>query len=664
MRYLLFLTCLIFLIGPLYVEYTEAAESDEQEYLILFKDSINKDLIKNVGGRIIHEFSALPAISVSLQKTIIPILAEDPSIEAITQKKETQISKQTIDWGHNKVNSSDIHQSGFTGKGYKIAILDSGVNQAHPDLKISGGKSFVDYTSSYEDDNGHGTHVAGIINAQNNDFGTLGIAYEADVYILKVFNNEGVGDSLDLAHALDWAITNNMDIINLSIGFEENDFIIKSLIQEAYANNMIIVAAAGNNGYGINTVNYPARYNEAIAVGSVNKNSLRSSYSSTGSALEVVAPGEDIYSSYLLNGYGYMSGTSMAAPYAAGYLALLWEANPTMTNSEIRKLLRKYVTDLGIEGFDNEYGYGLINSFVNIEKEQEVEEEVKFTSTDKYFEVFEPSAIYIKENNELVRVGRLSPSQVFPRIRDYGSNWHEVKYGNKTAYVNKEFTRPTNGNSIQNLDTTTPHSQYVIKPKQNIAVYDNSSGELVNFGAIYTGVSFPIISDYGNWYKIKFIDRIGFIRKKDVVLSSTQDTGFFKVISPTAIYQKSNNQLIRVGRVSENQVYPKIRDYGPNWYEIQFGNSVGYINKDHTVPGAIIKPKNLNNNRYSDSKIHIKPKLNIAVYDNTSGSLVQYGAIYTGRSYPTISDYGNWYRVKLADRIGYIRKKDVNIATP
>ncbi|MBO1511775.1 S8 family peptidase [Metabacillus bambusae] len=660
--YFLFFIISLFVFSPTHD--VQANEQDTQRYIILFTNSINKDLINHVDGEIIHEFETLPAATVVLPTSKIDLLNNDPSIQFISEEQETQISQQTIDWGYTEINPTPIHQSGFTGKGKKIAVIDTGVVISHPDLKIKGGKSFVDYTTSYNDDNGHGTHVTGIINAQNNSIGTIGIAYDADIYMLKAFNNEGIGNTVDLAHAIDWAITNNMDMINLSIGFDVDDPFIRYLVKKAYQNDILIVAAAGNKGKGNDTITFPARYDEAIAVGAINENNTRASFSSTGPTLEVTAPGDEIYSTYLGNEYQYMSGTSMATPYVTGYLALFEEANPNLSNSEIRTLLHEKVVDLGTTGFDHEYGFGLISNFIDMEQNQgqdqdsEQENEQTFIPSDKFFKVLEPSAIYIKENNQLVRVGRLSTNESFPRIRDYGPNWHEIKYGAQTAYVKKEFTVPSDGSTINNLDTTTKHSQYTIKPKENIAVYDNSSGELVNFGAIYTNVSFPIISDYGNWYKIKFIDRIGFIRKKDVQLDFSSEIKFFKVNTPTAIYQNLDGNLVRVGRVYENQVYPRIRDYGPNWHEIQFGNGVAYVKKSYTTPSLNHTPENLNTT-YKDSSKHVKPRLNIAVYDNSSGSLVQYGAIYSGVSYPIVSDYGNWYRVRLAERIGYIRKKDV-----
>ncbi|MBO1511763.1 M14 family metallocarboxypeptidase [Metabacillus bambusae] len=283
-----------------------------------------------------------------------------------------------------------------------------------------------------------------------------------------------------------------------------------------------------------------------------------------------------------------------------------------------------------------------------------------FSKNDRYFEVINTTPIYLKKNNKLVRVGRLTIGEEYPRIRDYGENWHEVKFSNTVAYVKKEDTKPSNGADIKNLINGEKSSTRNVIAKQNIAVYDNSSGELVPYASIYENVNYHIISDYGSWYKISILDRVGFIRKSDVTESFSSAIKYFKVTDATAMYIKQNDKLVRVGRLSVGEVYPRVRDYGANWHEIKFGNSVAYVEKRYTEPSDGNQVKNQITN-YKNSSITFRPKENIAVYENRNGKLIPFAGIYTNASYPVLSDYGSWFKVVVANRLGYVRKKDIDV---
>ncbi|HAQ06866.1 MAG TPA: hypothetical protein DCR24_04825, partial [Bacillus bacterium] len=262
------------------------------------------------------------------------------------------------------VQAERAWKANYTGKNVKVAILDSGISP-HPDLKIAGGVSFVSYTNSFSDDNGHGTHVAGIVGALNNDIGTVGVAPDAQIYAVKVLDSRGNGYLSDILSALDWAITNKMDIVNLSLGSLEKSPILEYTINKAYNAGTLIVAAGGNSGNKEGTgdnVAYPARYNSVIAVSAVDQQKNRGSFSATGNSIEYSAPGVSILSTYLNNGYARLTGTSMATGFVTGNLALLKEIYPTMTNSELREQLKKTAFDLGNPGRDPWFGYGLVQS--------------------------------------------------------------------------------------------------------------------------------------------------------------------------------------------------------------------------------------------------------------------------------------------------------------
>lgn len=285
------------------------------------------------------------------------------------------LAEQVIDWGIKTLCVHEIWKE-TRGEDVNIAILDTGIID-HPDLKlnIKGGINFsTSDPKDYVDRAGHGTHVAGIIGASDNTEGVVGVANKANLYAVKVLGDSGAGSFEMIVKGIDWAIENKMDIITMSLGSSYPSDIIHEAIKKAYKKNITVVAAAGNDGEkdpdpDSNTMNYPARYPETIAVGSVNKYLDRSWFSSNGEELDIMAPGEEIYSTYLKNEYAILSGTSMATPFITGVLALIISKHrhtkdngtPIDTPEQIREHLVRTANDKGEVGKDNFYGYGIVN---------------------------------------------------------------------------------------------------------------------------------------------------------------------------------------------------------------------------------------------------------------------------------------------------------------
>lgn len=345
-----------------------AEESNEHQaiketYLILFKKVIDRALITELGGSIVDQMENLPLVTAILPPEKVQILKESPSVDAVEINRLYNINPEETRAEITERTLPKTLNTSLTGKGIKIAVLDSGVQPDHPDLKIAGGISFVEGVNNYSDDNGHGTHVTGIIGAQHNSIGINGIAPDATIYAVKVLDNEGYGYLSEIAAGIDWAINNDIDIVNLSIGTNEQSITLSSMIKKAYNSGVFVVAAAGNDGdpKGVtDTIDYPGRYSETIAVGAVDENSSRATFSATGPLLEVVAPGVDIKSTYLNNEYAVLSGTSMSTAYVTGVLALIKEVNPGASANKMRSILQETSKDLGPVGRDSLYGYGLV----------------------------------------------------------------------------------------------------------------------------------------------------------------------------------------------------------------------------------------------------------------------------------------------------------------
>ncbi|RFB17473.1 hypothetical protein DZB84_10450 [Bacillus sp. HNG] len=335
-----------------------------EKVLIVFEDKIDASIVQQVNGEITHLYGQFHALSAEVPSSSIPYLKESKGIVAVEEDTLVANQVQFQDWGIDALDVPKSWNSSFTGRGVKIAVLDTGI-ASHPDLEIAGGKAFVHYTTSYYDDNGHGTHVAGIIGAKNNNLGTVGVAPDASLYAVKVLDNNGEGYVSDIVAGIDWSIQNKIDIINMSLSTIEHSFLLKTAVDTAYKNGILVVAAAGNNGTpdgSSDTVEYPARYQSVIAVSAVDSSFQRGSFSASGLNVEVTAPGVGITSTYLKNDYARLNGTSMATPYVTGILALMKNAYPTLSQTSLREQLHQSAIDLGTPGKDSFYGYGLVQA--------------------------------------------------------------------------------------------------------------------------------------------------------------------------------------------------------------------------------------------------------------------------------------------------------------
>lgn len=284
---------------------------------------------------------------------------------------KTRIAQQNeiIDYGVRMVGAP-LEWDETMGENIKIGVIDTGICTGHIDLKgrirdyanFSGGKS-----DDIEDGNGHGTHVAGIICAEKNGVGVIGVAPKADLYIAKAFNAEGKTTYPSIENSLNWMISKKVDVINMSFSSDMSSKEYKNLISKTSACGITMICAAGNEGHERdNTIGYPANFRETIAVTAVDINRKIADFSSCGGEAEIAAAGKNIYSTYLGGGYATLSGTSMATPIITGAAAILHgkcllRYGRKLTPQELRLLLNIYTDKLGDRGRDKNYGYGLFS---------------------------------------------------------------------------------------------------------------------------------------------------------------------------------------------------------------------------------------------------------------------------------------------------------------
>jgi subtilisin len=337
-------------------------------------------LVARSGGQIKRQFQLVPAFAATLPAPAIAALRAAPGVAAVELDGTLELHDHATVWGVSRIGAPIVHSglwvgegqepSPILGTGIRVAVLDTGIDYLHLDLAANyrGGYDFVNNDSDPWDDHGHGTHVAGTVAALWNGVGAVGVAPEADLYALKVMNSSGTGSWSAVVAALDWAVQNEMHVVNLSIGSPAHPgTIVKAAFDNAYAAGLVIVSSAGNAGLGENTVGYPARFETVIAVGATTSSDTRSSFSSTGPDLELAAPGSSIYSTTRGGGYGLRSGTSMASPHVAGAAALVLAAGIVdldgdgRVNDEVRWVLQTTAEDLGLEGRDEHFGFGLVD---------------------------------------------------------------------------------------------------------------------------------------------------------------------------------------------------------------------------------------------------------------------------------------------------------------
>ena len=305
-------------------------------------------------------------------ETITALLARG-DVEFATLNYYVQAQSQPDDpeyglqWGLAKIDASQAWDLNTGNDNIIIAVIDTGIDLDHPDLqaKIITGYDYVNDDPAPDDDNGHGTHVAGIAAAvTNNSLGVAGLNWGARIMPLKALNQTGNGSTFDVAQAVYYAVDHGAQIINLSVGASGSKWPcnwpeIEAAFNYAVSQGVLLVVASGNNGQ--DGVNCPGAYDQAMAVGSTTPTDERSFFSNYGPRLDITAPGSSIYST-VPDGYGYKNGTSMATPYVSGLAGLLWSFAPSLTAAQVREMIQSSAEDLGLTGWDEEFGHGRINA--------------------------------------------------------------------------------------------------------------------------------------------------------------------------------------------------------------------------------------------------------------------------------------------------------------
>ncbi|MBN1845433.1 MAG: S8 family serine peptidase [Sedimentisphaerales bacterium] len=403
-------------------------ELDEPEWFsqtlvrgrILARQRQLDEMVSILNGRIIHNYGKWKnRIVVEMPAESADQLAQLPGLKRFY--RDTPVHALLED-SIPQIHADYAWNNAITGQGVTICVVDTGVDYNHPDLqnKVVAQYDFTSDVADAMDDNGHGTHCAGIIASTGPVY--RGVSYDVSLMAAKVLDFQGSGFASDVILGIQWAVAQGADVISLSLGEGQyadtcdlNDM--AQAVNEAVAAGVVVVCASGNDE-NHNALVAPACASQAIAVGAVDKNDHYASYTNGGAELDLVAPGGDGYTGgtnfpeiistystavandplyclyylldecydplFVVDGTRYIRavGTSMATPHVAGAAALLLEKNPYLSPAQIRSVLQDNADDLGDIGWDNIYGWGRINLERALDNLPVQPSELRLTITD------------------------------------------------------------------------------------------------------------------------------------------------------------------------------------------------------------------------------------------------------------------------------------------
>ncbi len=281
---------------------------------------------------------------------------EDIIVKLVPYKINDKLRGKDIKspYGVDMIKAKSIWPEAKKGEGIKIAVIDSGCDINHDSIKdnIIGVRNFTDEDRKNQniviDRVGHGTHVIGTIAAKGQNNTVVGVAPNVGIYVLKAIDRTGSGKLSWVVNAINYAVKLKVDIISMSLGMSQSNDKLERAIKEAINKDILVVCAAGNDGDGNSEsfeYSYPAAYPDVISVGAVDKNGVPASFSNSNLAIDLLAPGVNILSTFPNNQFAILSGTSMAAPHVSGSLALLknWSYKEFQRNLSQRELYAQLI---------------------------------------------------------------------------------------------------------------------------------------------------------------------------------------------------------------------------------------------------------------------------------------------------------------------------------
>ena len=351
-------------------------------------------VIKSDGASIKYQYTIINAVAAQVPAQAADKIAKRAFVKLVEPDYKVKL---VLDKSIPQIQADKVWEAGITGKNIDVAVLDTGIHDEHPALTV---EKEIDYTGEGTDDlYGHGTHVAGIVASTDSIY--RGVAYDSDLFNVKVLNKDGSGYGSDVIKGIEWSVDNDAEIISMSLGAEidpcDGTDAISQAVDKAVSKGVVAIVAAGNSGPDSGTITSPGCSKKGITIGAVDDNDNVPSWSSRGPTddgrvkPDLVAPGVGITSTWKDNSFKSLSGTSMSTPHVSGVAALLLETDSSLKPDDIKNVLKSTTFDLGLD--ENTQGAGRVDAYeayiyvANITKEPENEtEENKTKETPSGFE--------------------------------------------------------------------------------------------------------------------------------------------------------------------------------------------------------------------------------------------------------------------------------------
>lgn len=341
----------------------------EPAELVSLRKNLNNYVTRDLKAPVEGHLRIRPAIVAWLTPEQAQRVASHDGVQLVEKDRPMTLDAQSTPYGINRVQAPQAWPT-TTGGGVAVAVLDSGVDYTHPDLvgNWAGGYDVHDddpdpMPGRWANGAGHGTHVAGTIAAVNNDEGVVGVAHGADLYGIKVTDAVANAGQRHLAWGLEWCVANGMDIVNISMSSNWATALLIGAMEEAYQQGILVVSTAGNNSG--SHLRYPGALPQVMGITATDSSdNFASAFAHHGLGMDASAPGVSVYSTFplALGEYHTMTGTSMAAPHAAGVAVLVKGAHPSYNREQILAAIQRSAYDRGAAGWDEYYGYGRVDA--------------------------------------------------------------------------------------------------------------------------------------------------------------------------------------------------------------------------------------------------------------------------------------------------------------
>ncbi|QKE72449.1 peptidase S8 [Arthrobacter citreus] len=404
---------------------TNKEQISDSTYVVKYNSFVSNSIHDRAGMSVVKSFPSLGYDIVKLKNgkklsTALSVYNQYGTIKSVSPSVQYKLMssaanpKEDEAYHLSQLNISAA-QKLVAKKAITVAVIDQGVDRSHPDLtgQLLGSYNVVDPATQAVRDF-HGTHVTGIIAAKkDNKIGAYGINPNAKILSVDVFNGNEYTSDYSISEGILYAVSKGAKVINMSLGGTMYSQLLDDTIQYAISKGVVVVAAAGNSG--TNEYSYPASYDGVISVGATDSEKHLASFSTYGPGVDVVAPGEFIYSTIYAptigSTYYYLSGTSMATPIVSGIASLLKTKYPNLSSYDIEQILEETATDKGSSGYDIYYGYGLVDPVKALK--YDMKKLVSYKKPSASAIIDSAAAVQLSENGEASYKGTITkPHQI------------------------------------------------------------------------------------------------------------------------------------------------------------------------------------------------------------------------------------------------------------